>query len=150
MTGITPQTYTGEDATITISGQATTVVGIGDFSLTLDRGTVEQELVGSAGNYFTQGALSVEGSFTNCKWAGDVIDATLGALINKGIIAVSGNSGIASLHFYLKSCQITNFDLTLGDASTITEGSIDFTMLDPYNIAKENLVSGARIYANYS
>jgi hypothetical protein len=31
--------------------------------------------------------------------------------------------------------MITGFDLSLGDADTITEGSIDFAVMDPQNIS---------------
>lgn len=138
----TPTTYTGEDAEIWISGQTHTTVGIGDFSVSLDRGIVEQELVGEAGNYFTQGAITIDGSFTNARWAEDVMDATVGALVNGETITISGNCGSNSLHFYFPLCQVTSFDLTLGDASTITEGSVDFTILDPYNISRTPIGEG--------
>jgi len=145
----TPRTYTGEDATIKISGLGQASFAIGDFSLTIDRGTVEKELVGEAGNKFTQGALSVEGSFTQAEFGDKAVNAIVGSLINGTMVSVSGTSGVDSLHWYLKSCQITNFELSFGDASTVTEGSIDFTLLDPYNLTKtfyHGGGSGMRIY----
>ena len=144
----TPTTYTGEDAYVYISGLSHTTYGLGDFSLTLDRGTVEQELVGEAGNKFQQGALSVEGSFTNAEFDSDAVDAILGALVNGTKVKISGSCGMKSLHWILTSCQITSFDLSIGDASTVTEGSVDFTLLDPYNITKApyGADSGMKIY----
>jgi hypothetical protein len=134
-----PTTYRGEDASIQIEGISGTgrkhgVLGISDFSLTLDRGTVEQELVGEAGNYFVAGSLSCEGSLTACK-----LDNTAGGDILAHVISgsrcwVSGNAGPNSLKFFFASCMITGFDLSLGDADTITEGSMDFTVQDPQNI----------------
>jgi hypothetical protein len=146
MAAVTPKTYTGEDAKIWIGTNTHTTVGMGDFTLTLDRGIVEQELLGEVGNYFTQGALSIDGSFTHAQWAEALLDTTIGSLVNGTMVSISGSTGPHSLRFYFKSCQITNFDLTLGDASTVTEGSVDFTVLDPYNITKTAIgVSGMRI-----
>jgi hypothetical protein len=144
----TPTTYTGEDAYIYISGQSHTVFGLGDFSLTLDRGTVEQELVGEAGNKFQQGAMSVEGSFTNAEWGNDAVNVIVGSLVNGTMVKISGSCGMNSLHWILTSCQITGFDISIGDASTVTEGSVDFVLLDPYNIAKApyGADSGMKIY----
>jgi hypothetical protein len=148
MTATTPTTYTGEDADIYLSGLSNTTIGMGSFSLSIDRGTIEQELVGEAGNYFTQGAMTVGGSLTNCLWGGTVVDATLGSLINGTQVAISGNCGANSLHFYLVSCQVTGFDITIGDAGTVTEGSLDFTMTDPYNLTRTDTTGefgGSRI-----
>ena len=144
----TPTTYSGEDADIYISGLSNTTVGMGSFNLTIGRGTIEQELVGERGNYFTQGAMTVDGSLTNCLWGANVVDATLGALVNGFYVKVSGNCGTNSLHFYLKSCQVTNFGIALGDAGTVTEGSIDFTVADPYNIDKTAIGNGGTLISN--
>jgi hypothetical protein len=142
----TPTTYTGEDAAIQVNGKASArkhgVLGISDFSLTLDRGTVEQELVGEAGNYYVAGSLSCEGSLTMCK-----LDATAGGDILTHVISgtrawVSGSCGANSLSFFFISCMITGFDLTIGDADTVTEGSIDFTVQDPQNIKAQALDTG--------
>ena len=125
---------TGEDANIQIGASFTheTVFGMSDFSLTFDRGTVEQELVGSAGNYFTQGALSVEGSLTNCRFAASGQSEFLDSIINGTVVKISGQiDSSSSLNFFLKSCQVTGYDISIGDASTITEASIDFTVMDP-------------------
>ena len=46
-----------------------TSFGIGDFTLTLDKGTVEAPLVGQTGNYKDQGSLSVDGSLTSIQFA---------------------------------------------------------------------------------
>lgn len=142
MPAVTPKTYTGEDSYIYISGVSHSTFGLGDFNITLDRGTVEQELVGEAGNKFQQGALTVEGSFTNAEWANSVVNAVLGSLLNGTLVKISGSAGADSLSWVLTSCQITDFELALGDASTVTEGSVDFTLLDPYNITRTPISGG--------
>lgn len=138
MTGTSPTTYRGEDAAIQIKGnvgaRTHSILGISDFSLTLDRGTVEQELVGETGNYFLAGSLSIEGSLTACK-----LDPTAGTDILTNCITgatcwISGSVGTNSLHFFFQSGMITGFDLSIGDADTISEGSIDFIVMDPQNI----------------
>jgi len=128
---------TGEDATVLITDSFTSalVYGVSDFSLTLDRGVVEQELVGTAGNYYTQGALSVEGSLTNCRFAASGNSPFLDSIVDGSVIKISGQiDGSSSLNFCFASCQVTGFDVSIGDASTITEASIDFTVLDPKNV----------------
>jgi len=136
----TPTTYTGKDAQVWIfsgssfgaAGIAHSTVAISDFSLTLDKGVVEQELVGETGNYRVGGSLSAEGSFSHCKLDGT--SAIIGAVVNGTEVSVSGNCGTNSLHFCLKECAITGFDISIGDADTITEGSVDFVVMTPYNI----------------
>ena len=114
---------------------------ISDFSITLDRGTVEQELVGEIGNYFTFGSLSVEGSFTCCKFGASGADTSLDNLFNKGsvntYIAISGSTGNSSagISWYFQSCQITGYDIALGDADTISEASIDWVLMHPNQIS---------------
>ena len=137
MTG-TPTTYTGENAKIWIySGTSVathTGLGISDFSLTLDKGVVEQELVGEAGNYRVAGSLSAELSLTHCKLDQNAAPWILGAVVKGTDLAISGNAGPNSLHFYLVSCAVTGFDISMGDADTITEGSVDFAVRTPYDI----------------
>jgi len=136
-------TYTGADAYLYFKVGATGVehggLGIGDFSLTLDRGTVEQELVGRNGNYFTQGAISIEGSLTSVKLdessAGIFLESVIGDSTGPASIQVSGGVNETNgVIFDFKSCQVTGFDISIGDASTITEGSIDFVVLNPYDL----------------
>jgi hypothetical protein len=50
------------------------------------------------------------------------------------MIHVSGSVGDDSLKFYFISAMVTNFDLSMGDADTISEGSFDFIVLDPQNV----------------
>lgn len=135
----TPVTYRGEDAAIQLEGSSGTgrkhgVLGISDFSLTLDRGTVEQELVGEAGNYFVAGSLSCEGSLTACKLDNTAAGDLLAHVISGTKCWASGSAGPNSLSFFFASCMITGFELSMGDADTITEGSMDFTVMDPQNI----------------
>jgi len=146
-------TYTGRSSDLYFANQSAapstathSVMGIGDFSLTLDRGTVEQELVGQKGNYFSQGAISIEGSLTSVKLASGAAGIFLDALINNSKIQVSG--GVAStsgLRFNFTSGSITGFDLSLGDASTVTEASIDFTVLNPYDILVSETDYGCKL-----
>ena len=139
-------TYTGEGAYMYFSGQADSDFAVGDFSLTLDRGTVEQELVGETGNYFTQGAISIEGSLTSVKLGDDGAGIFLRAMVNSEDIKISGGTQtISGLAFVLPSCAVTGFDISIGDASSITEGSIDFTVLNPYDLTKTTDASGRTI-----
>jgi len=129
-------TVTGEKARIKIGGKANSVFAISDFSITFDRGTVEQELVGETGNYFLQGALTIDGSLTCCRFGASGNSDMIDSLINSSIITISGctNSDASDkIGWYFPSCQITGYDISIGDASTITEASIDFTVLDPYH-----------------
>jgi len=113
---------------------------VSDFSLTMDRGTVEQELIGQIGNYFDQGSLSMDGSLTQCRFGAsgnsDLLDNMVDGTGNFKYIAISGQVGDEAddLKWYLTSCQVTGYDITMGDADTITEASIDFVVLDPYNV----------------
>ena len=137
--GATPTTYRGEQADISIGGKSVgrlskAVIGLSDFTLTLDRGTVEQELVGEAGNYWIAGSLSVEGSLTACKLDSTAAGDVLAHVISGTRSWISGSVGDKSLRFFFASCMITGFDLTMGDADTITEGSMDFTLEDPQNV----------------
>jgi len=128
-----------------------TAYGIGDFSLTLDRGTVEQDLVGEVGNFFDQGALSMDGSLTSVRFgtsgssgeqAADFLLNLVDAHVdgNYKYLAISGcispaGDGVTYLSWYLASCQVTGYDISMGDADTITEASIDFTVMDPFNVS---------------
>lgn len=106
---------------------------ISDFSLTLDKGTVEQELVGKTGNYFMGGALSVDGSFTQCRFAASGNYELLKSIVESTYIEISGgvDSGAGNtLRWHLHSAQVTGYDVSFGDANTITEASIDFTIMN--------------------
>jgi len=131
---VAPIIYKGDDARISISGLKQTVLAVSDFSLTLSKGTAEQELIGSKGNYAIAGAMSAEGSFTGCKLHAGAISKLVQNMIGGGIVRVSGSCGDNSLHWVLASCQITGFDFSIGTADDITEGTIDFTSLIPYRI----------------
>ena len=133
--GYAPKSYTSRDhATFAIS----------EFGLTFDRGTIEQDLIGQPGNYFDQGKLSVDGSLTQCRFGAsgnaDLLQSIVDGSGRWEYITVSGqiadDSGdIVYLKWYLVSCQVTGYDITIGDADTITEASIDFVLLDPQNIS---------------
>lgn len=149
--GTVPVTYTGEDATISLYTNAGTQrthsdLAISDFSLTIARGTAEQPLVGSKGNYFLAGARSIEGSLTACRIHNTALGSLIENMIDGNTIRVSGNTGTNSLHFYLKSCQVTGFDFSIGPADEITEGTIDFAVLYPYRVSSVQYISAQ----NYS
>jgi len=136
-------TVTGKNATVAI-GVSTlkdqNTWAISDFSITFDRGTVEQELVGQPGNYFDQGALSVEGSLTQCRFAASGnADALMNLIDGTGAneyIRISGSVGsTGGISWYFVSCQITSYEVTMGDADTITEASIDWQLIDPQHVS---------------
>lgn len=149
-------TVTGEDANVWFAAHSGGVAvwtgftttenhsfwGMSDFSLTIDRGTVEHDLMGQAGNYFDQGSLSMNGSFTISKFGSSGSSYALMNIVDETYkyeyVAISGQVSDATdatyLKWYLMSCQITGYDVSIGDASTITEASIDFVVLDPENI----------------
>jgi len=131
-------TVTGNDANICIYSGSTakthSMWGISDFSLTFDRGMVEQELVGETGNYFTFGALSIEGSYTNCKFGASGNADAITSIVDGHDIKISGSIGTSNISWFFSSCQITGYDITIGDADTITEASVDFTVMDPYRV----------------
>jgi hypothetical protein len=136
----TPTIYKGDDAIITLgSGSFSDIthgtLAISDFSLTLSKGTAEQELVGEKGSYWIAGAMSAEGSLTACKMHNTAVGKLVCQMINGANLTVSGNCGAQSLHFYLRSCQVTGFDFSIGTAEDITEGTVDFTVLYPYAIS---------------
>lgn len=140
--------YRGNDARIRLWGAfggseytslTQSLIGLSDFSITLARGTVEQELVGEIGNYSAAGSLSVEGSLTACKLDNTLAGYIVGHCVSGNTIHVSGSVGDASLKFFFISAMVTNFDLSMGDADTISEGSFDFIVLDPQNV---------RVYTN--
>ena len=106
-----PVTYRGENGVIELGDKTHSTLGLSDFSLTLDRGTVEQELVGEAGNYSVAGSLSIEGSLTACKLDNTASGDLLANVISGTVNWVSGSVGDHSLHFYFKSCAIIGFDL---------------------------------------
>ncbi len=157
-------TVTGENANIWIaahqagsapdfSNGAHSVFAISDFSLTFDRGTVEQSLLGQPGNYYTQGPLSLTGSLTQCRFGisgnAPLLENIIDGTGTSKYVAISGNvaddgGGVTYLKWYLVSCQVTGYNFSFGDASTVTEASIDFTLLDPHKLSYSNgLISDA-------
>ena len=152
MTG-TPTTYTGEDAQVWIKANGTgmdhSVLAISDFSITIDRGTNEQSLVGESGNYFLAGSRTITGSLTSCRLHTSALGNIIADMIAGGVVQISGSAGPNSLHFYFKSCQITGFDLSIGDADTITEGSIDFTVLYPYKVSSVTKTSTGTLITDF-
>jgi hypothetical protein len=139
----TPTTYTGEDAIVWLksgpdgfgSWITHSTLAISDFSVTISRGTAEQELIGSKGNYSLAGARSIEGSLTSCKLTTTGLGILISGMISGYVTQISGNLGANALHFYFKSAMITGFDFSVGTADDITQGSIDYTLLQPYMVS---------------
>ena len=117
--------------------------GIGDFTLTFGSDTVTQDLIGVAGPYTARGSVTCDGSLTLSKFGGN-LDILLENLVDTGTnkvttkyIAISGAVSTAEatyLSFYLTSCQVTGYDVTLGDAGTITNASVDFMDIIPQKL----------------
>lgn len=145
-----PETYTGKDVTITMGlisdypagGSFHSAYAISDFSVTLNRGTVTQELVGETGDFSLAGALSAEGSLTACKLGIDSLGIMLESIIDgtptKRMFFI-GDVGAKGFGFNFKECQITGFEISVGDGSTISEGSVDFKVLKPAEIILEKV-----------
>lgn len=136
-------TVTGKSASIALGAHAAgstptlkdhRTYAISDYSLTFDRGMVEQELVGELGNYNTPGALSVEGSYTCCRFGtSGTADALENLLGNYTYLTMSGSTG-SNLSWYFASCQCTGYDISMGDADTISEASIDWVVLNAHQV----------------
>ena len=135
-------TYTGEDATLYISGNAHHTLAVGSFDITIDRGTTEYELTCEKGNYRAQGAMSINGTFTQAKLGDSEGGVLLASMINGGEhVAISGNAGTNSLHFSFVSAMLTGFDISFGDADTITEASVDWQLKHPYKVGAPTVTS---------
>lgn len=145
-------TITGRKAKILFSSssygdswKSGTAHAMSDFSLTFDRGTIEQELIAQEGNYFTQGAMSVEGSLTACRFGASGGSQFLDSIVDGSLFTLSGSvnaDSSTSLHWIFHSAQVTGYDISLGDASTISEVSIDFTILNPYDVTYNSATGG--------
>jgi len=146
-------TVTGENAKVWINTHAAgthpdvggthTLYGMGDFSITLDRGKITQDLIGSPGPYEDQGGLSIDGSLTMSKFGANATSKSLDNIIDgtgtTRYFSVSANVGgsltnATYLKFYFMSCQVTGYDISIGDADTVTEAGIDFIVLNPQDI----------------
>ena len=131
----TPEIYTGEDASVWISGMTHATLALSDFSLTLGADLAEQALLGEKGNFRMRGAMSADGSLTSCKLHSTAVGKIVKNMIDGEHVWISGNCGSNSLYFYFVSTQITGFDFTLGTASDIAEGSLNFAVLYPYKVS---------------
>jgi len=140
----TPTTYDGKDVEVWIglsgqSGKTHTELAIGEISVTLDRGTVDRGLTGETGNFHTQGALSITGSVTSAKLSDDAAGLFLQSIVSGTSdmrIWVSGNTGDNSFHFNFEDVMVTSAGVDLGDASTISEGSFDFQIMNPSQVSE--------------
>jgi hypothetical protein len=146
-------TVTGEDARVLIGTHAAganpsvislalksySLYGIGDFSITLDRGVITQDLIGQPGPYQDQGSLSIDGSFTMSKFAAvanaDSLNNIMDGTGTTKYFVASANIGSTNpLGFFFVSCQVTGYDVSIGDADTVTACSVDFIVLNPQDI----------------
>ena len=133
-------THAAGTAVTWTAGDNHTMYGMGDFSITFDRGIIEQDLIGVAGNYKEQGALSVNGSLTISKLDtdsnSDFLNSILDGTGENAYFSVSSNIGGAttSIVVVLVSCQVTGWDTTIGDADTITTASVDFIGVNPQSL----------------
>lgn len=140
--------YTGEKAKVWIGGENWRTFAIADFTLTISRDTIDQPLLGEIGPYRLAGPTTVEGSFTVAKFPNTPILTSLQA---GTLVEISGTTGEDFLDgkgvsFYFKSGLITRFDLSMADASTITTASIDFIVIDAYNLGTSTCwISGATL-----
>ena len=141
MTG-TPTLYTGEDAAVRISGLTHSTLAISDFGLTISADTAEQELIGEKGNFMVKGAVSVEGSLTSCKLHNTAVGKLIANMVDGEHISISGNCGTNSLHWYFASAMVTGFDFSLGTASDIAEGTLDYSILYPYKVSGVETING--------
>lgn len=132
---VNPETYVGSDAKIYIATNDYSTYSLADFEVVLDKPVVSQELTCQDGDAYTTGALACTGTFTVSEFANTNCGTLLDAVVNKNYVEISGNAGGKSLHFWVKSGMILSFNVTLGDAGTITNGSIDWQAKDPYKIS---------------
>ena len=133
---------TGRNANIAIGGTQDTTFGMSGFTLGVGRGVIEQPTLGEKGNYKTQGALTIDGSYTMCKFGGSGNAPALTSLVSGTNVIVSGSvNGSTYLRWYFNSCQVTGFEVTAGDASTISEANVSWQVLNPKDVS----FSGTRI-----
>lgn len=138
----TPETYVGSDIEIWIglkgqAGVTHTGLAIGEFSLTLDRGTVDRPLVGETGNFHAQGALSITGSLTAAKLSDEAAGIFVKSIIDGKSatrVWISGTIGEKSLSFNFTEVMITSAGIEMGDASTVSDGSFDFQIMNPVSL----------------
>jgi hypothetical protein len=154
-----PTMYKGSDAILRFrSGSSTennswkthSNLAISDFGITISRDNLEQPLVGEKGNYQVPGLLNMEGNLTSCRMYATALGLFLDGLINGSTIQISGSTGPNSLHWYIKSAQITNFDFTFGTAGDIIEGSVDWTPIYGYKISTGSVGNGEWITDCYT
>ena len=139
-------TVTGKDATIEIGlggVESNKLYGLSDFSISFSRGTSEQPLIGCEGNEFYEGAITISGSYTCCKFGADQNCDALKSIVVGSVIKVAGKIGTSNgdkfLNWQFDECQVTSYGVSTGNASKITEASIDFTIMNPYEVAYDNL-----------
>lgn len=132
---------TGKKAKIAIGGtnNSHSVYGISEFSIVFNRGTNEQPLLGAEGNEYYEGPLSIEGSLTCCKFAASGNSKLLDSIVSGSIVSISGAvSGSTDIRWFLHSCQVTSYNVSAGDAGTISEASIDFVCLNPHQVSYDS------------
>lgn len=127
----------GNNAEVWIAGKSTTLYAISEFSIELTRDINEQQILGAEGNEFHEGPISIEGSYTCCKFAASGNSDALDSIVDGAVVHISGSvSGTNGtyLSWDFPECQVTSYDITGGDAATITEASIDFVIMNPKDV----------------
>jgi len=105
-----------------------------EFTMTFSRDVVEQSLLGEQGNMFMYGPLSVDGSFTQCKFAASGDAEALVGIVESKKVFISGGTESGGLTFAFKSCNITGYDFDMNDAGDITEANISWSLQDPADV----------------
>ena len=130
--------YTGEHARIKIATKDQEALGIGSFTLTVSKAVVEQPLVGTKGPWRSGGPITIEGSLTQTKFLHSPL---LDSITNGTYITISGatvasatDSTVVGPEFYFASGLVTRWELSQGDASAVMNASVDFVVVDAYNI----------------
>lgn len=126
--------YTGEHAKVWLSTKEGTALGIADFSITVSRDIVEQPLMSQKGPWRSAGPITIEGSFTQAKFLHSPVLDSLQAGTYVSISGQTADNTANGLSWYFENCIITRFDVSMGDASTVTTATVDYVVIDAYNI----------------
>jgi hypothetical protein len=128
----------GNKAAVYIAGKEKTLYAISEFSIELSRDTNEQPILGAEGNEYHEGPITIEGSYTCCKFAASGNSDALDSIVEGDVVHISGQvcteNGETYLSWDFPQCMVTSYDVTGGDAATITEASIDFVIMNPKDV----------------
>ena len=93
-------------------------------------------------------AFRVTGRSVYLEVAKEAAEALI-SLVESEKILISGATEAGELQWAFRSGQITSYEVSFGDASTITEASIDFTVLNPSDIVKHPVHSAGFLFVDY-